>query len=347
MQDYSVFETSNWKDMSYFERTEALQSLEIAMAAEQGRTPRKVHSSDLPPTTRGQYNPTDPNYIYINSYLIKSNDGNYQAVQTTLHEGRHAYQDDCVSGKVVSMHKDTEKVCSWAINMPGRGGVYNRDGVEYRYQPVEIDANDYAKEKMNSLAEQYSKDPAFKKFCGRSDAQDRYTETRARFSYGAEYKEIIKQDISNRYLAQSKLISGNEQARRSQEDSQKSTISQSHAKQQNLQSAQNANKLGSHSTSNKGIETMRSRMPNSNMNTPSTTGKDSYNKGIEAVRLKSEQRQKSGDMTQASKSPNKGIESFVNRVSEQTNQYTQGNMVSNNTGASKKGSKSNSEGQGR
>lgn len=205
MTDYIEFETSMWSKMSHDQRVDALQGLENSMAAEQGRPPRNIKASDLPPTRRGQYSPKDPSNLQVNNSLINSSDGNYQAMQTTIHEGRHAYQDDCVTGIATPQPQDKGKVETWSHNMPGRGGVYNNADKmgypAYRYQPIESDANSYAKDKLNSIGSQYSQDPAFRQFCAQRDAQDRYSEAVAKNTYGNDYEQVIKQDIDKRYQA--------------------------------------------------------------------------------------------------------------------------------------------------
>jgi len=348
MPDYSVFETSKWEKMTPFDRMEALQGLEISMAAEQGRTPRKVHpKSDFPSSTRGQYNPTDPGYLYINSSLINSNKENYQAMQTTIHEGRHAYQDDCVTGKAVALPQDANKIDSWSRNMPGRGGVYNQnDYTTYRFQPVEVDANNYAKERVNAIGSQYSQDSAFKSFCFKRDAQDRYSEMKAKVSYGADYEKVISQDIDKRFQAQSKLVSGNEQAQSSQMNPNNSAVSQTQAKQQNFQSAQKPVAPINQPSANKGIENMRSKTINHQTNAPKNTIQAGQNKGIEAMRQRTEQKQTGISASNTNQSANKGIESFKSKASGQATGSSQGGSAPATTNTPKSNANTQSKGNG-
>lgn len=203
MVDLRIFKTSNWERMSNRQRVDALQELENSMASEQRRRPRTVLPSALSNTTRGQYMPLDPDNLHINNQLIQNDHGNYQAMQTVIHEGRHAYQDDCVTRRTVPLSQDKGHLGSWAQNMPGRGGVYNNTFfVDYRYQPVETDANNYAKDKVNSFGNQYLHDPAYKQFCDKRDAQDRHTENVAISTYGNDYEQVIRRDIERRYQTQ-------------------------------------------------------------------------------------------------------------------------------------------------
>jgi hypothetical protein len=202
MPNVSMFETSNWEKLSRRRRVEALQGLENSMAAEQGRSPRAVKSTKFKESgIRGQYRPQDTGSLHISKSLIKSNDGNYQAMQTAIHEGRHAYQDDCVTGKTNPSPQDKGKVASWSHNMPGHGGAYYNSGAPYRYQPVEADANDYAKDKMNSFDTQLGKDPAYVRHSANRDTYDRYTDSLARQTLGNDYRQKISDGVERSYQA--------------------------------------------------------------------------------------------------------------------------------------------------
>ena len=202
MLNVSLFQSSNWEKMSPKQRVDALQGLENTMAAEQGRTPRNIQPTEFGNNnTLGQYRPQDPNNLYINKNLIKSNDGNYQAMQTTIHEGRHAYQDDCITGKIKPLPQDMNKVESWSHNMPSRGGHYNVSGVEYRYQPVEADANDYAREKLDSYDSQFSNDPAYAQHTDRRNSYENFLENQAKATYGDDYQQKINAGIERNYQA--------------------------------------------------------------------------------------------------------------------------------------------------
>ena len=207
MPDLSAFETSNWKRLSTHRRVDALQGLENSMAAKQGRSPRSVVlDGNMPDARHGQYNPGDPDILRVNMNLVKSDNGNYQAMQSTIHEGRHAYQDDCIRSRATALPQDRSRVESWAHNMPGRGGVYNTDGVDYRYQPVEADANDYARGEMNRFSSQYGNDPAYNDFSTARDQNDRKTELYARMQHGEHYEQVIRQDIDKRYQEKAQQV---------------------------------------------------------------------------------------------------------------------------------------------
>lgn len=203
--DVSAFKSSNWQSMNATQRVGALQGLEGNMAQQQGRQPRTVKTEKMESGTNGYYSMADPQYVKLNADLVASPQGNYQAMQTTIHEGRHAYQDDCVRGRIAPQPQDQAKEESWKQNSSATGGVYNSPQnsafVDYRYQPKEADANTYAKDQMNSCGGQLSGDPAYHAFTEKRDAQDRYTAAAAKSAYGDNYEQVIREDIGRRYEA--------------------------------------------------------------------------------------------------------------------------------------------------
>lgn len=204
MDDVDNFSTSNWQGLSHQQRVDALQGLENNMASRQGRAPRIVTPDwNMPRTRHGEYKPENADRLHINFRLIDNNNGSYQAMQTMIHEGRHAYQHDCVQGKIIAQPEDQGKVKSWKHNMPipGSSGVYCKNGIDYRYQPVEADAYNYSKEVMNGLISQYANDPAFIQHSSKRDLNDRRTEWFAKLRHGKDYEQDIRQDIDQRYQA--------------------------------------------------------------------------------------------------------------------------------------------------
>ena len=205
MPDLSAFKSSDWDKLTPVERVAELQKLEGQIAKEQGRPERTVRIQNMPDSTRGHYSMNDPNHLWINSNLVMEDKGNYQAMQTTIHEGRHAYQDDCIRGRIVPEPQDKGKVESWAHNSSAIGGVYNSaeksSFIDYRYQPKEVDANNFANEKMDSFSSQFQDDKAFSEFSVNQNMENQYTEAVAKSTYGDNYEHVIQSDIEHRYQA--------------------------------------------------------------------------------------------------------------------------------------------------
>ena len=199
----SLFTTSNWAISSYAERLEALQSLENYFADMQGRTRRTVQAVDLKEGVMGKYNPSVPTNIFISQQLLNDNTGNFEAMDTIVHEGRHAYQDDCIMWRCAPNSADVVRLNGWRENMPrrgGKGGNYLDDGgYAYRYQPVEADAYCYAGIHMDAYRNYFGDDPNYIAYVTKREAADNRLEGKAKMALGDNYRERIAKDVSEGY----------------------------------------------------------------------------------------------------------------------------------------------------
>lgn len=195
--DISVFTTSNWAAATCDERLGTLQSLENYFAGIQGRTPRAVKVSNLDEYVMGQYSPRNPANILISKALLEDAAGNFMAMDTIIHEGRHAYQDDCIMWLCTPLSADNLSVGGWRENMPGRGGVYFNNGFSYRYQPVEADAYRYASVQMDTYKGDFGDDPNYITYHINREIEDDLQSRKATAALGANFKEIIAKDVSD------------------------------------------------------------------------------------------------------------------------------------------------------
>lgn len=180
---------------SHDQRKEALQGLENYFAGVQGRTPRTVTVDNLGDGVMGQYSPRISDKIYISQDLLESNAGSFMAMDTIIHEGRHAYQDDCIMWLCVPQSSDILSVGGWRNNMPGRGGKYFEDGFSYRFQPVEADAHQYVGIQMDNYKSIFGDDLNYIVYYVDREAEDDYLATKANDTLGENYMEIIAQDV--------------------------------------------------------------------------------------------------------------------------------------------------------
>lgn len=158
------FQTKNWSRLSEKERLNRLQSLENDMAKEQGRVARKVEPR--PTNYCGWYDREQPDKLFINQdYLDRRLPcDQYDAMNTVIHEGRHAYQHDCVEGKIHTSPEKPETLSMWSKNNTNEIYLDTDDFSRYRFQPIEADANDYADKKMESFQNRFHKDPNYKSY---------------------------------------------------------------------------------------------------------------------------------------------------------------------------------------
>lgn len=162
----------NWKDLSESEKLKLLNNIEQTQASLERRDAMVVELEDLPRNTFG-YQDADNNRIVINRAHILSDHPFYhrEAIDTIIHEGRHAYQHYNVD--IRTIHESDAEVASWRENfydpkygyyqllgqrmyIPVGDGTYHEmsDNRLYEYQPVEIDARNFASDVMSKLDEQ-------------------------------------------------------------------------------------------------------------------------------------------------------------------------------------------------
>ena len=200
--EYEKLKPAEWAGLSPKERLALLKKVEDRVAAEENRKPREIVPVKLKERVNGEYRSETPDYIFINESLINStylDDGDgasaslpgytaSKALLTVLHEGRHAYQDDCVKGKNayingVEMHGttlaelaknqgklDDETLRLWQMQDLIYFNAKETDlgplGGELRYyfQPVEDDAERFAVQRIQELAVELD-DPLFSICC--------------------------------------------------------------------------------------------------------------------------------------------------------------------------------------
>lgn len=173
------FHPDRWSTLSVDERKKTIQELENSISHEEGRRTRQVvYDVDPNKDSWGYYQPTDPKHIHLNPRLVEDNKQNYQAMSTTLHEGRHGYQQDVLERKAsVSPDFVDEakkwKVCDKCYNQKGKvvNGRTLTD-IDYRNQANERDANDFADFKMKENKEVLG--PDSEKFLNDREAVRRY-----------------------------------------------------------------------------------------------------------------------------------------------------------------------------
>jgi hypothetical protein len=122
-----------WSELSEEERLAALQQVENTMADVQGRPPVNVTAEDMGSNSAGAF---DGNSIRINVAELQS-ENVAEAVDTIVHEGRHAYQQHAVDNP--GSHENNEQVKAWEANLNDYKDP-QFDEEEYRKQPVEADA---------------------------------------------------------------------------------------------------------------------------------------------------------------------------------------------------------------
>jgi len=149
----------NWRNLSIQERLGELQNLENALAIQDNRTPCEVkfiptEAYEKPEdhqSLRGLHEGKD---IFINENLVKDNKP-YMATETLFHEDRHDYQEHMA--KQPESAKDSVELQDFRKNITPEGYLDpKKEGYPlYRWQPIEKDANEVARQCTEEL---YSKE---------------------------------------------------------------------------------------------------------------------------------------------------------------------------------------------
>lgn len=190
-----------WAYSSHAERLGALNELENFLAAHDNRTACSIDDANLPERTRGvhYFDENDAERVTLNSSLV-DNDQPYQAVETTLHEDRHAHQHFLVENP--ELVKDQKQLQDLQISEAG--GYINSQQAEnysqYRWQPAEADANEAARASTNELYENVFNDTAQYPDYKEMKAQELDDQIElAKYELGDDYKEEARMAMISNY----------------------------------------------------------------------------------------------------------------------------------------------------
>lgn len=155
----------NWKNLSLEQRTELLNAIEYHIAQIEHRPPLPIKVEKMASNVFG-YQDSYNKLIALNSKFVMSDskEAYKDVLDTIIHEGRHAYQHYNVDQKCV--HDSLSEVNTWRENFYDPKYRYysgntlvvigpNKIGDVgfrlYYYQPVEIDARNFAADVMLKL----------------------------------------------------------------------------------------------------------------------------------------------------------------------------------------------------
>lgn len=208
------FRTENWDRLSERERLRSLQFYENSLAQEQGRNPREVvrKSDSQLGGAFGRYDIDSPEKIYLNQNFLSNKDNfnydwnSYNAMNTVAHEGRHAYQDDCIKG-ITSPDTcgiSSNQLESWKMNNKSYADFDNDPFYfsEYRFQPMEDDAFQYGHNKLEGLYEVYKNDPGYHQYMNYIGESNVREADNAEKFFGSDFRQTIENRIRNNYQAE-------------------------------------------------------------------------------------------------------------------------------------------------
>lgn len=201
------FRQENWVQMSREDKLTALLDYESELAAMEGREPcssigiipednRKMQGDQA--LLRGQYHDGE---ILLDQSLLDS-ETPYQAMETYFHEAQHAYQDYAI--KNPGFHENESEVAEWQINQDAyieSGGL--NDQSMYRFQPLESNANDVARERTDELFEgMYQDNSKYLDYQSEKEYEELLDRTIAERAHGSNYEEKASLEVHQRWHQQ-------------------------------------------------------------------------------------------------------------------------------------------------
>lgn len=165
---YRLFDDESWAGFDEQEKLELLQELECRIAVSENRHPVKVVAESMGSIGSQGYYSSDSDVIHINRLLLQDkkipgvSEGQRMAsaLDTVIHEGRHAFQHAVVRGEVDCAGVTDDIRQRWRINflIYATCGTpvesieeYHKKFSFYAFQPVERDAREFAGRKMAEL----------------------------------------------------------------------------------------------------------------------------------------------------------------------------------------------------
>lgn len=194
---YSRFKRRKWNRYNSQKRLQVLQALENKLA-------KKNHREPIPVVVHEQSNwkcygmfsvVNGKKLIYVHEDLLLAPALRFHALETIIHEGRHATQYVAISEKKLHWWNFREK--RWKTNFQGYISS-SEDVVMYNNQEVERDAQSYTIRMLEKLESKYKNEDDFYKTVERNIYRYEKAEQDARKKYGIFYKAKMRKRIDNR-----------------------------------------------------------------------------------------------------------------------------------------------------
>lgn len=194
---FSRFKGSWWQNYSPTKRLKVLIALEKKMARKLHREPLSI---DIHPDSNwncfGMFEGNSTTqHILINENLLYKHELRFHALETIIHEGRHAYQYNMINKKKIGFFNFKAK--AWKKNWSGYFSA-NDDKTLYSMQSIERDAQKFTINMLKSLSHKYKNESAFKNTYRAIIARYENSEINARKEYGLFYKSKINRMVENK-----------------------------------------------------------------------------------------------------------------------------------------------------
>lgn len=194
---YSKFKLRKWSKYSSQKRLAILQALENKLAKKNHRSPIDVVVHE-----RADWNclgmfavENGKRMIYVHENLILDPSLRFHALETIIHEGRHATQYAAVMRSKLHWWNIREK--RWKANFSGYFSSAE-DRIMYNNQEVERDAQRYTIRMLEKLEYKYQNEDDFYKTMRRNKLRFEKADDDARKKYGLFYRQKMRKRVDRK-----------------------------------------------------------------------------------------------------------------------------------------------------
>lgn len=194
---YNKFKLKKWSRYSPGKRQSILEKVEKKQAKALGRAVMPVVV--YPKENWNCYGMFEikkhKTLLYINQKLLTDEELRFHALETIIHEGRHAYQYEIISKK--RLHWYNFRAKQWQANYKGYISSAE-DKLIYGMQPIERDAQKYTIKKMEKFRNRYRNEEDYLNTMASLVYRYENTEKQTKQLHGIFYKRKIRKKIENR-----------------------------------------------------------------------------------------------------------------------------------------------------
>ena len=133
--------------------------------------------------------------LHINIKLLSDPSLRFHALETVLHEGRHAYQYNLISNNKIRFYEFRKK--RWKQNYAGYI-TSAEDNLFYSMQPIERDAQRYAIKKMYKMKRRFKNEDAYHTTLEAMINRYTYTEKQLKEKHGLFYNFKLNRKIKKK-----------------------------------------------------------------------------------------------------------------------------------------------------
>ena len=194
---YNKFKLRKWLNYSAGKRQRLIEKVEKKQAKKLKRPilPVVVNTSPNCPYFGMFESNNGKQILHINLRLLNEPHLRFHALETILHEGRHAYQYNLINKRKIRFFEFRKK--RWLDNYSGYISS-NEDKLFYSMQPIERDAQKYAIKKMEKMHHRFKDEEDYHLTLELMKKRFDKTEEELRAKHGLFYRAKLRRKIKSK-----------------------------------------------------------------------------------------------------------------------------------------------------